>query len=90
MNGAGIIGRRIVDETGRRHGRLTVMAFAGLDHQRRALWRASCDCGGETVTTGQLMRGGTTRSCGCIRREQSRANYVAANARRYGHSEASA
>jgi hypothetical protein len=81
--GAGIIGRKIVDERGRRHGQLVVLDFGGLDHQRRALWRARCDCGGEVVTTGCRMRLGTVRSCGCVRREQSRANYVAANARRY-------
>jgi hypothetical protein len=55
---------------GKRFGRLTVIADAGIDHRREAKWRCRCDCGNEHETTGSNLRNGTTRSCGCFRSEQ--------------------
>ncbi len=61
--------RRPDDLTGKRFGRLAVLA---LTQQRSsngsAIWKCRCDCGKEAlVSSGNLKRGATT-SCGCIRR----------------------
>jgi hypothetical protein len=34
-----------VDIKGQVFERLTVIAFDGIDHRRRALWECVCDCG---------------------------------------------
>lgn len=63
--------RHMRDMTGYRHGRLTVIAFAGRRAEdNRALWRCACDCGGERVVAqNNLTRPAGTRSCGCLTRE---------------------
>jgi len=52
----------------RRFGRLTVVAEAGNSTGKwgRPQYLCRCDCGGEKVTTGKLLRSGDTRSCGCL------------------------
>ncbi len=59
---------RGIDLQGRKFGRLTVLAVGGRKH-RQLLWRCLCDCGNDTSVTGQLLREGLTRSCGCLQRE---------------------
>lgn len=54
-----------IDLTGDRYGRLTVIGYAGHKGGRTA-WRCRCDCGNEVITTGNQMRRGKTRSCGCL------------------------
>ena len=55
---------------GERFERLLVIAPAGRDAKRNALWHCSCSCGGETITAGYRLRRGETRSCGCLQRER--------------------
>lgn len=57
-----------VNETGNRYGRLVVIREAGRSG-RRVLWFCKCDCGGSKVVRQDCLRNGTTKSCGCIRRE---------------------
>jgi hypothetical protein len=57
-------GNRFKDMTGRTVGRLTVLAYAGLKGHMAA-WRCRCSCGNETVVSGNHLRLGRTRSCGC-------------------------
>jgi hypothetical protein len=56
------------DLTGQRFGRLT--AIRRLDRKKGScyLWLCRCDCGQEIVVRGQLLRKGSTRSCGCYRK----------------------
>lgn len=69
---------RAIDKTGQRFGRLVVRA---LNHtalskagKERRYWLCQCDCGGEIVVAGGSLTPKTnTRSCGCLRREISRA-----------------
>jgi hypothetical protein len=64
-------------------GRLTVLARAeSTDRARRASWRCRCACGQETIVQGHSLRGGRTRSCGCLRAELARASIAAVLARR--------
>lgn len=68
---------KIVDLTGQRFGRLTVICEAGRAKNGSKKWRCLCDCGNEHfVTTGNLTNG-STNSCGCYRKEYvSDKNYV--------------
>jgi len=63
---------RYEDLTGRRFGRLTALSFAGLNENRNAVWKCRCDCGREVLALAINLKGGRTRSCGCLRRELTR------------------
>lgn len=60
---------RLVDLTGQRFGRLTVIERANTNEKGNAKWLCICDCGKETVVLSKLLRKGTTKSCGCYRSE---------------------
>lgn len=51
------------DLTGQRFGELTVKCLAPPRNSRIA-WVCSCDCGGETIATSQLLKRGTKTNCG--------------------------
>lgn len=53
-----------IDETGKRHGLLTVVARAGSDASGNVLWEARCDCGKTVVARGAALRTGKHHSCG--------------------------
>ena len=55
-----------IDMTGQRFGRLTVKKYLGSKK-----WVCICDCGNTTITRGDLLREGISKSCGCYRREKS-------------------
>lgn len=64
-------GRRlgwIIDRTGQRFGRLTVVELAEV--KREARWLCRCDCGGEIVTRGSCLANGDTKSCGCLAKDR--------------------
>ena len=59
----------LIDITGMRYGRLTVVGFDRTENHL-TYWRVRCDCGVEfTVYRGNLVRG-LTRSCGCYRADR--------------------
>ena len=60
---------RFEDLTKRRFGRLLVVGRAGTDKWGGSTWHTVCDCGGKKVVPGSNLRGGHTRSCGCLHRE---------------------
>ena len=57
------------DLTGQKFGLLVVLARAGSNPSRNALWRCVCSCPArnETVAATPHLTGGDTRSCGCLR-----------------------
>jgi hypothetical protein len=60
---------RLIDRTGERFGRLTVLARAGRNNLKKVLWRCQCECGKTVnVPSGSLVTGNTT-SCGCFLKE---------------------
>lgn len=65
---------RFIDLEGKRFGRLVVLEYAGLipagTKQFAVTWLCRCDCGNTLTTRGYYLRGGTTTSCGCFRKEQ--------------------
>lgn len=60
------------DLSGRRFGRLVVLEYSHTDKNRFLLWRCKCDCGKETISYGNGLRSGDSKSCGCARHETNR------------------
>lgn len=64
--------------------RLTVVAFAGSvrvgtrGRDSVTTWLCKCDCGNEKVVKRAGLVNGTTKSCGCLHKEQSSRNVVQA------------
>lgn len=65
-------GHLAADMTGQRFGRLIVVARAGT-RRRKAVWQCRCDCGADHEVAGEYLRRGTSRSCGCLQREETAA-----------------
>lgn len=67
---------KLIDMTGRRFGRLTVMFRSGTyappcGKGKSAVWRCICDCGKTLDIDGASLRSGHTKSCGCLHDERS-------------------
>ena len=68
---------RLIDLTGQRFVRLLVLErtgpYKGSDGSGRSpIWKCTCDCGEVVEVIGRNLRYGSTKSCGCIRREKCR------------------
>lgn len=60
----------LIDLSGKRFGRLTVLSKELPSIVRSVRWVCRCDCGIELSVLSQSLRRGQTRSCGCLHREQ--------------------
>ena len=72
---------KLVDMTGRRYGRLTVLERAGSYRPpdgfgTSATWWCKCDCGSIIEVNGRSLRQGFTQSCGCLRAERIREKWA--------------
>ena len=75
----------LIDLTGQRFGKLTVIKRAGTYYHPRSIktgkrysnptWLCKCDCGAERIVLGRNLTSGGTRSCGCIRKEKRGRRY---------------
>lgn len=72
---------RVDDLTGRKFGRLTVIAEDGRDRHYNVFWMCACECGSLHRVNGKTLRTGETSSCGCWRREHTKRALHA----RHGH-----
>lgn len=54
-----------IEMTGKRFGRLLVVAESGRMRSRQIRWKCVCDCGSIHFTEGNALRSGRTQSCGC-------------------------
>lgn len=61
---------RLIDLTGNRFERLTILSQSGNSPRGGALWQYRCDCGSLGVASGTDLRAGKTKSCGCLRVER--------------------
>lgn len=69
--------RKIKSLVGEKFGRLTVVEFAGRKGSHTcSTWRCLCDCGKERIVRGDCLKGGVTKSCGCLARERSSARII--------------
>lgn len=62
----------VIDRSGQKFGRLTAINCVGLNKQQEALWECRCECGGEKIVPGAYLSNGSTRSCGCLRKNVNR------------------
>lgn len=62
---------RLVDLSGEKYGRLTVICRAENKNGRTS-WLCECDCGSLVEVRGNDMRMGKVQSCGCIKAEKCR------------------
>ena len=63
-----------IDLTGQRFGRLIVLKDSGkrIAHGH-IIWLCKCSCGKQVKVISGNLRNGYTRSCGCLKREQTKA-----------------
>lgn len=61
-----------INLVGHKFGKLTVIAHAGTNARRCAMWACACACGGTLVTAGINLRRGATNSCGCLMSESKK------------------
>lgn len=59
---------RFIDLTGKRYGRLVVIERAKNKGSKTA-WLCKCDCGNEKIVSGDKLKTGNTKSCGCLNKE---------------------
>lgn len=62
----------MIDLSGKKFNRLTVVSFAYLKKSPRCtqyLWSCRCVCGKETVVEASNLKSGQCGSCGCLRKE---------------------
>lgn len=60
---------KLVDKTGQRFGRLTVLRRDKIAKLNRPVWVCECDCGAVKSVRGGDLR--TVRSCGCLIRDRN-------------------
>lgn len=60
---------KLIDLTGERFGRLTVIKQTENDKPYGTKWLCKCDCGNEVIVFSNNLRRGNTRSCGCLKLE---------------------
>ena len=63
--------KRVIDLTGKKFGKLTVLEYAGLSIHNTSRWKCICECGTEKEIEGQSLRTSNTTSCGCLYREKA-------------------
>lgn len=54
----------MIDLTGQKYGKLTVLDATEKRFHRSVVWRCRCDCGDEREVPSQYLRNGTVTSCG--------------------------
>ena len=58
---------KLIDLTGQRFGKLTVLRRVDNDKHGQTMWECQCDCGNIIVAGRCNLRSGDTTSCGCSR-----------------------
>lgn len=59
-----------IDLTGKRFGKLIVLSKTEKRYRGSVIFKCKCDCGKITYKNGAQLRNGTTKSCGCLRKEK--------------------
>ena len=64
---------KFIDLTGQKYGKLTILKKS---EQRtsggRIQWECECECGNKILATGDHLRSGHTKSCGCLQKQIAR------------------
>lgn len=68
-------GRKEICLLGKRFGKLIVIAESPMRRHGERCWVCTCDCGNTTSSIlGSSLRRGSTKSCGCFRKDRNREN----------------
>lgn len=62
---------KLINLTGQRFGKLTVIDKAP-NKNNKVIWNCQCDCGNICKVRGDQLRGGITKSCGCLHIESAK------------------
>lgn len=65
-------GRPVTPIGGKRFGRLLAICPTRKGRDTHIFWICQCDCGRRVIVGGDQLRGGKSRSCGCLKRETAR------------------
>ena len=77
---------KLIDLTGQRFNRLTVIKRDMSKVGNIAYWICQCDCGNIISVRGDRLRGGNTQSCGCLRKERiSEQKLINLIGKKFGH-----
>lgn len=65
--------QELVDISGNKYNRLTVLEFDHIGSRRRSYWKCQCDCGNIVVLRKDdfVYSYSHTKSCGCWHKEES-------------------
>lgn len=58
-----------IDYSGKKFGRLIIISPSISDKHGHTKWNCICECGNTIIVRTLLLTGGTTKSCGCYRKE---------------------
>ena len=65
-----------IDLIGKKFGKLEVVGMSEKRGNRKQIkWNCICDCGNTHIVTGESLREGKSKSCGCLRKEIKAHNY---------------
>ena len=63
---------KIANLTGKRFGRLVVLNMTEKRKNRYIVWNCRCDCGNYIEVPSNTLRGGNTKSCGCLQKTKAK------------------
>lgn len=72
-----------IDLTGQRFGRLVVLKRVYRNGIRGTFWLCQCDCGKQKAIIASSLRGGFSRSCGCLQKERTPRTHCMTHTRLY-------
>lgn len=61
---------KFIDLTGQRFGRLIVIKRDGVTDSKHTRWLCKCDCGNFSYVSKVNLKNGSTKSCGCLKKER--------------------
>jgi len=67
------MGRKVIDLTGKKFGKLTVIELADTDAGPK-YWKCVCECGNTKTVSGGHLKSGNVKSCGCFLKDSKNTN----------------
>lgn len=61
---------KFIDLTGQRFGKLVVIKRDGITNSKHTRWLCKCDCGNFSYVSKVNLKNGSTKSCGCLKKEK--------------------
>jgi hypothetical protein len=75
---------KLIDMSGRKFERLTVMFRDKFSSGKKVKWFCACDCGILVSVDGSKLRNGETKSCGCLQKQEQAKRIIKLNTK-HGH-----